>query len=259
MNVGGATFACCALMLAGAGCSMNEPTYFPAGTVIDLGGEPGTSTEAFVTVELPFRGPTADEQMALADESQQLGFAAPWLRTNRVGIAVLYTVTNLGPTTAQARLELDGASEFANYDVVALRAAAAAAAINNEDEIEVLPLLGLRVIVEPGAHVTGVVREDDLAEVALDLDALGRFSAPAAAVLINASGTSDIGLEMLPPRHLRPALFRLRVALVPLTGEHLRLQFVVRVRDEGGQLRDGGDAGFAPAPIDYVTPMPPAP
>jgi hypothetical protein len=88
----------------------------------------------------------------------------------------------------------------------------------------------------------------------LDLDALARFSAPPAAVLINASAKSRIGLDMLPAGHLRPALFRVRVALVPVTAGHLRLSFVVRVRDEGRQLLTEGGTAFAPEPKTYEIP-----
>ncbi|HEY0709229.1 MAG TPA: hypothetical protein VGG33_20635 [Polyangia bacterium] len=234
-------------------CGMNEPSYYPAPNPVEVGGP--AMGDPFATVELPFRPPTAEQQMALGEESERLGFSAPWLRTNRVGVSILYTVTNLGERTAQARLELDGASEFANYDVVALRAAQEAAALNNEDEVDILPLVGVRVVVEPGASVTGTIREDDLDEAALDLDALARFAAPPAAVLINASAKSRIGLDMLPANHLRPALFRIRLALVAVTGGHLRLSFVVRVRDEGNQLLTEGGDPFAPEPPTFEPPM----
>jgi hypothetical protein len=238
-----------------AACGMNEPSYHPAPSTVEVGAPGAGMTDPFAAVELPFRPPTADERVALETESQQLGFAAPWLRTNRVAVSVLYTVTNLSTSTEQARIELDGASEFANYDVVALRAAQAAAALNNEDEVEILPLLAVRLVIEPGATVSGVIREDDLEEAALDLDALARFAAPPAAVLINASAKSRIGLDMLPANHLRPALYRVRLALVPLTGGHLRLSFVVRVRDEGSQLLTEGGEPFAPDPPTFQPPM----
>jgi hypothetical protein len=237
---------------------MNEPSYYPAPAAVEIGGM-GMAGEPFATVELPFRPPASDEAEALRDESQRRGFSVPWLRTDKVNVSLLYTITNLGTAPAEARLEVDGASEFASYDVVALRAAAALAAINNEDEIIVLPLLATTpVVIEPGAHVTGTLREDDFDEAALDLDAIGRFGATPAAVLVNSSKKSAAGLEMLPAEHVRPTLYRVRAALLG-TG-HLRLQMVVRVRDEAGQLLLTGGASFAPEPTAYTPPMmPPAP
>lgn len=249
-------------LLAGA-CSMNEPSYYPAPAAVEIGGgNAAPMAEPFATVELPFRPPGTDDLARLRDESQRVGFAVPWLRTDTVAVSLLYTITNLGDREAtDVSLELDGASEFANYDTVALRAQMAMAAINNEDEIEVLPLLAsIPTMIPAGGHVTGTLREDDFDEAALDLDAFARFGAVPAAVLINDSRNSAIGLEGVPAEHVRPSLYRVRVAL--LGNGHLRLELVVRVRDEGRQLLTGGGAGvpFSPNPPAYTAPMmPPAP
>jgi hypothetical protein len=242
-------------LLAGA-CNMNEPSYFPAPAPVEIGGGAGaTMTDPFAVVELPFRAPSADDEAKLREESQQKGFTVPWLRTDNVAVSILYTITNLGDKDAQATLEVDGASEFANYDVIALRAQMEMAAINNEDEVDVLPLLEIKPnLIPPGQQFTGMFREDDLEEAALDLDALARFGAAPAAVLVNQSKKSNIGLEGMPPQHVRPALWRLRVAL---SGNgHLRLDMVVRVRDGASQLATSGTA-WAPAPAAYTPPMMP--
>jgi hypothetical protein len=243
--------AVAAVALAAA-CSTNEPSYYPAPTAVEIGGGGMAMAEPYAAVDLPFRPPSDDERMQLGEDSQRLGFAVPWLRSDQVAVSVLYTVTNLGEQTAEAKLELDGASEFANYDVVALRAAADAAVVNNDDQVEILPLVTIPLLIEGGGKVSGVLREDDFDEAALDLDALARFGAVPAAVLINNSQKSQAGLDMLPAGHIRPALYRVRLALSG--GGHLRLEFVVRVRDQGGQLQNGGDP-FAPAPPAYMPPM----
>ena len=242
------------LLLAGAGaCNMNEPSYFPAPGPVVIGD--AAMGESFAVVDLPFRGPNDSEQAALREESQMKGFTVPWLRTDNVAVSILYTITNLGDQPAQATLEVDGASEFANYDVIALRAQMEMAAINNEEEVDVLPLLEIKPnLIQPGEQYTGMFREDDLEEAALDLDALARFGAAPAAVLVNQSKKSNIGLEAMPPLHVRPALWRVRVAL---SGNgHLRLDVVVRVRDEASQLATSGTA-WAPDPPAYTPPMMP--
>ena len=48
------------------------------------------------------------------------------------------------------------------------------------------------VEVQPGETRSGVIREDDFAEAELDLDAIGRWMASAAAVLINASEVNAV-------------------------------------------------------------------
>jgi hypothetical protein len=245
-----------AVWLLAAACSANEPSYYPAPAAVEIGA--GDMAAPFAAVDLPFRPPAADERMHLDEESQRLGFGAPWLRTDSIALSVLYTVTNLGDQTAQATLEVDGANEFATYDVVALRAAAQAAAVNNDEQVEILPLIAVPLLIAPGAKVSGVLREDDLEEAALDLDALARFGATPAAVIINHSQTDRAGLDMLPAGYIRPSLYRVRLALGG--GGHLRLEFVVRVRDQDRQLLLTGGAPFAPDPPAYVPPMmPPGP
>ncbi len=241
--------ACVLGVLAVGACSANEPSYYAAPPV-EIGEAMATP---FALVDLPFRPPSEAERLGLAQESERVGFTAPWLRTDAIAVSVLYTVTNLGDTTADAQLELDGASEFADYDVVALRAAAAAAAVNNDEQVEILPLFRVPLLIGPGAKATGVIREDDFDEAALDLDALARFGAVPAAVLVNDSQLNRAGLDMLPAGHIRPALYRVRLALVG--GGRMKLEFVVRVRDENRQLLLSGGDPFAPNPPAYMPPM----
>jgi hypothetical protein len=242
-------------LCAGA-CNMNEPSYYPAPAPVEIGGDGNTMADPFAVIELPFRAPNESDQQSLRDESMKKGFAVPWLRTDNVAVSLLYTITNLGDKPAAAKLQIDGSSEFANYDVIALRAQAEMAAINNEDEIEVLPLLEVVTpAIAPGGQFTSMLREDDFNEAALDLDALGRFGAAPAAVLVNDSQKNPAGLEKMPPQHVRPALYRIRTAL---SGSgHLRLDVVARVRDEAGQLLSDGGMPWAPNPPAYTAPMMP--
>ena len=98
------------------------------------------------------------------------------------------------------------------------------------------------------------MREDDLAEAALDLDAIGRWTAVPASVLINRSDVNAIGLEKVPRNVVIPALYQVKVGFAATT--HMRLTFLVRVRDEDRQLAHGADAAFAPRPMAYAPPPP---
>jgi len=235
-----------------AGCDINTPTYFP-GMLIDVpAGAAATSS-----VELPFRAPTASEAAALAAEQQRLGLAAPvpWLRRADLAIEVAYSLHNLDDTAGIAQIAVDGANEFTNYDVAAIIAFLNMSIANPEDRPVVLPLVQA-VPVMVGAHedVQGVVREDDLVEAELDLDALGRFGANPAAVLINRSEVNAAGLEMMPKNEVVPAMWRVAVTLSADT--HMTCDFVVRVRDGAGQLWDGQSARFMPMPSDFQPMIP---
>jgi hypothetical protein len=231
-----------------AGCSANEPVYFPAAAPLDSGGMGATTG----TVALTFRSPDDEEQSELDDLSARLGTQVPWLRTSDVALSLLYTITNLDDRQGEAKLTIDGASEFASYDAAALGAAAA-----DEEETFLSLIRPTPVLLGPGQVLTGVVREDDFEEAALDLDAIARFGAIPAAVLINASTANPIGLEMVPAGHIRPALFRVQVNFTATT--QMRLEFLLRVRDEQQHLARGADVPFEPNPPGYMPPAMPPP
>jgi len=233
------------------GCSINTPTYFP-GAPLDVNGAPATGT-----VDLTFRAPTAKEAAVLADEQQRLGLTmpVPWLQRADLALEVAYTLHNLDPKPGVAQIAVDGANEFTNYDVAAIISFLNMSIPNAQDRPVVLPLIQA-VPVMVGAHETvqGLVREDDFAEAELDLDALGRFGANAAAVLINRSEVNPAGLEMMPKAEVVPAMWR--VAVTVSADTHMTCDFVVRVRDGVGQLWDGSGAQFAPTPADYQPMLP---
>jgi hypothetical protein len=246
-----------AALLVLAGCGVNNPTYFPAMGPLEAGGM-GMAGEATQQVTLPFRAPDDKEMQALDQESAARGYRVPWLRRDRVALSVSYTIANLDPEKAgNAQLLINGASELASYDRAAIAMAAQMAAVNN-DQPDVLSLIEVTpVTVAAGKAVSGLVREDDFAEAELDLDAIGRWMGPPAALLINASEVNAVGLDQVPPGLIVPAMFRLAITLV--TSGHMRVDFLVRVRDQDGQLLTaGGGEAFAPMPPGYTAP-PPAP
>jgi hypothetical protein len=244
------------ILLGAAGCGVNNPTYFtpPMGAIETGQNDAGAEITSVVT--LPFRRPTDSESVKLDQSSGALGFREPWLRRDQVAISIQYTITNLDKQDGKAQVFIDGANEFTNYDRQMIQAAAQMAAMNNNDRVIVLPLIQtIPVEVAAGQTKTGVIREDDFAEADLDLDAIGRWMAPPAAVLINASEVNGVGLEKLPPNAVVPAMFRVAVSLV--AEQHMRLDFLVRVRDSKNRLLDldhAGD-GFAPQPMGYTPPV----
>ena len=108
-------------------------------------------------------------------------------------------------------------------------------------------------VLAPGATFSGIVREDDFAEGELDLDALGRWNDTDAAsptfagVLLNRSDVNPIGLNLVPPNLVVPAMFEIVVHLKSSVA--MRVEYYVRVRDDEDRLwHNDADDVYQPAP-----------
>ena len=111
-------------------------------------------------------------------------------------------------------------------------------------------------IVHAGQTLSGTVREDDFNEAELDLDAIGRWMAPFNAVLINNSQVNPIGLSMVPPNVVIPALIEVDVNF-SADGAMMKCVYDIRVRDDNDQLlHDSTDTLFSPTPTLFVPPAP---
>ena len=135
-------------------------------------------------------------------------------------------MTNLSDESGDFTLWIDGANEYTKYDVQAT-----SDALGGDDPIFFPLVTTVQRVLPAGATFSGIVREDDFAEGELDLDALGRWndadtaSPTFAGVLINRSDVNPIGLNLVPPNLVVPALFEIVV--------HLK----TNVRDAGRILR----------------------
>lgn len=244
-----------ALALGTAACEANNPFYLQPMAPLEAGMDMAAGP-ASAAVTISFRRPTEEERASLRQEGMALNQTLPWLRAKDIAISVLYTVTNLSGREGRATIAIDGASEFASYDAAALRAAALMANPNEDDVPTYYSLIQTKPLPVPaGGSMTGTLREDDFAEAALDLDAIGRWMAEPTSVLINRSPVSRIGLEMVPTDLVVPALFQVKVSFSATT--HMRLSFLVRVRDGQNVLieKEGQGEVFAPRPPAYM-PMP---
>jgi hypothetical protein len=232
-------------------CRTNSPTYFEPPAPIEV-GQAGGARSASATIALTFRPPSEVESRRLAEESASRGAPVPWIRRDDVALQIQYTLRNLGDRPAAVRLSVDGASEFSSYDGDALRQAATAANPAGEEPAVFSLIQPAPIDVEPGESRRGLIREDDFAEAALDLDAIGRFMAEPTSVLINRSEANPVGLERVPAGHVVPQLIRVKVAIA--SSAHVRLELLLRVRDEKGLLQEGGSGTFNPEPRPYAPP-----
>jgi len=242
----------CALV---AGC-MNDPSYFPGPASLEVDGK---GMEAKQTLSLFFRTPSASEQSSLDNLSSQRGYPVPWLREDRVHIELRYTITNLDDTEASFLLNVDGASEFARYDEDAVAAAFVAADMDAPSPRGLFQVRPPAQALAPQQVLQGAILEDDFREMELDLDAMGRWMAPNfPAVLLYRSdaggaqtaATNAVEYATTPPDLIRPALWEITPRFN--STQHMRCDFLVRVRDDEGRLWENGDAQFMPAPTTYT-------
>jgi hypothetical protein len=238
------------------GCqAMNTPIYFNGNALLEATPAPGNEQPRVKdAVSLRFRNPTDAERKDLdARRSAADPVKVPWIARDNVHVEVLFTVRNLDPTESGVfDVMIDGANELIKYDEDVVSAAISAP---NQPPV-FLPLMQSRPqILGPGATFQGMLREDDFAEAESDLNAIDQFMAPFAAVLINRSEVNPIGLEMVPPNAVVPALVEVDVTFT--ADHHMTCQYLVRVRDDQDQLlHDSKDTLFRPEPVVFQPPPP---
>jgi hypothetical protein len=240
-----------------AGCqATNEPIYIAAPAPLDVSGTDmgGAPNRIKGAVVLRFRQPTAAERRTLDEDSRTLTFDVPWLKRDRIHIEVLYTVKNNDTKDGTFRVSVDGANEFTKYDEDAIAQAFADA---NEKTQPLALMAPTPRTLGAGQIYQGILREDDLVEGELDLDAMGRWMAPFAAVLINRSDVNPVGLEMVPAKVVIPAMQELD--LVFSAEQQMHCEFMVRVRSDDDQLlHESGDKNlFVPTPVVFTPAIPP--
>jgi hypothetical protein len=243
------------LMVFGVACDINTPTYIEPDKAIEIGMNDVYSATQSVNIE--YRTPTPKERETLQARSRTLGYQVPWIDTDGVTLSIDYTITNLSDKPGVATVVVDGANQFTSYDSAAVAMAIQMAAMMEEeaDEMYVPSLIKTAPVEIPArGKVSGTIREDDFAEALLDLDALGRWTGPYQVVLYHDSDISKMGLEKVPPTLVLP---QLQTLMVTLRGnQRMRLEFLVRVRDERGVLAEGDDDVFRPNPMAFVPPAP---
>lgn len=273
-----ATVSLVMLALAGAttslACSdLNAPLYFNGPTpLLEL---QGTEMVPRITngVSLRFRAPNADEKKALSDEAAALKAAdpmhrtidVPWVSRDKIHLELLFTVKNLemkdpaDPTKGAGTFDVtvDGANQYTKYDE---NVVAAALGQGNDNAPVYLPLLSLHPMlpttIPAGGVYQGVLREDDFDKAELYLDAMGRWMAPFATVLLDGSSATPQGLETVPANVVLPALVEVDVTLT--ADKHMTCEWVLRVRDDDDRLwHVTGDPLFQPKPTLFEPMLPP--
>jgi hypothetical protein len=233
--------------LAAMGC--NDPVYLaesaalettpaPPGSMIQGGFAPATGLYV-----LPVRRPTSAERSALRADQQKRGLMMPepWAQARDFDIEIQYSVKNLETKDLIVFVLLDGGNEFGDY----IPANYIDPNVNIEDQTPPPHLLGGEPLtVAAGATITGVFREDELQESAIDLEAITRYPedgnvlATPFRVIEHRSDISRIGLGAVPANDVTPA--HVRYAFTVTAEGHVKLDYTVRVRDHNGKLATPG-------------------
>lgn len=250
---------------------LNTPIYFqPEMSPLTVTGMNDTGdgpSHAETGLTIPYRVPSANEQQQLDQQASALGFDVPWIQRDHVHIELVYQVTDNEPPpdpsgaaspydgVASFNLGIDGANEWTKYDENIVSQVLA----QGRDQPTYIPLIQVTPrTIAPGQTISGTVREDDFAEAELDLYAIGSWMAPFNAVLINNSQVDPIGLEMVPPNAIIPALVEVDVNFT--ANRPMTLTYEVRVRDDNNQLLHlSTDTLFSPSPALFQPPAPPPP
>jgi hypothetical protein len=228
----------CVFALAAFGC--NDPTYLGENAPIETqAAAMGGFAPATGLYVLPVRQPTQTEKQALQKLQQSLMLPAqvPWAQARDFDIEIEWSVRNVDTMSSTVIAALDGGNEFGDY----VPGAYINPNANAEDQTPPPDLLTSEpLVIAAGATVTGVFREDDLQESALDLEAITRFPSGGDALatpfmaIEHRSNVSRIGLEGIPLNDVTPAHVRYQFTIV--ADAHVIFDYSVRVRDHNGKL-----------------------
>lgn len=242
--------ACALAAVVLAACS-EDPRYLDGplpieGGMVDMMGEP---VPGVGTLLLPIRTERTDEQAERAELATELGVEVPYVRLGDLAISVEWRLQNLDGRPGKARIKLNGGNELFFYDPSMI-----VLGDGDEDSPEA-PSLGGDVPLDVPAlgSLTGVLREDQLDEAAIDLEQIARANINPfrAALAIHENLTEvqpltrddpdnpdDQQVPMGPPIPRRALAGLVRIDLTLESSTRMELTYAVRVRDGRGLLHD---------------------
>ncbi len=250
-----------------AGACTNDPLYIPGAMALEAGMDDGAGglIEARSSLQLPIKTETPLDAQTRGTRSGSLMVDVPYVKVGDLEVSVEWTIQNLDSTEGQARIQLNGANEFYDYDPALLAAGI------DEDDPQPPGLEGdVPLHVPPGGRISGLFREDQLREASIDLDGITRGNVnPFRATLTvdkNLTAFSELTAlvydengEPLPqestgvvyPREAFAGIVRVDLVFKP--DRPMVLEYVVRVRDVRGIMHELLDAAVVEAPGELHT------
>jgi hypothetical protein len=226
------------MVAAAAGC--NDPVYLdqhhPLETRVAAMGGYADDFDLFV---VPVRLPYGFEARAMQQETMRLGLMmpVPWARLSDFDIEINWTMKNLDNQAVDASFFMDGGNEFGDYAPQRYYNPLVPAAnqVLPPDLVAISP-----THLQANEIRSGVIREDDIHEMAIDLEAITRYPSPGDIagtpfiVRNHDSTVTNLGLEGVPKTDVTPAMVRFAFHLA--AGGHVALDYSVRIRDHVGKL-----------------------
>jgi hypothetical protein len=243
-----------------AACQTGEPVYIdPAPRAVEFDPETTMDVSAIATVRLPVHVETAAQNVERQRLAMSLGLTpeqVPQARRDDYEVSLEWTLKNLSDAEGTAKIFVSGGNEYFFYDPTAFQ-------VDPRDALPPPLLGGIPVVVPPLGQVSGVFREDQIAEASQDWDAISRAGVVAQNALLTQWPSEDVsggtgGELMAIPSAAVAALIQLDVTLA--ADQHMVLEYTMRVRDHGSRLApfetDQG-ALVPPSTTAFVPPPPP--
>jgi hypothetical protein len=247
-------------LIAFAGCASlaaactSDPQYLVPQVALEAGGDADESLATHL-ITLPIEPETSDDAEERAELAAELGVEVPYVRRDDLSVAIHWTLKNLSSESGTAFLYVNGANEWFTYIPSNF-------VLDPDEDEEPPPLLGGSPISVAGlGQVSGVLREDEIARGALDVELMSRGGLNAfAAILGRHSRLVEFELAEgggLVPAQAYAGLVQFELSLT--ANRHMVLEYSVRVRDKRGILHpalldaDPADiVAFAPVPFGPV-------
>lgn len=227
------------LCLAGLVACTNSPSYLEPRLALEVGipdpGDPeGVVQEATAQTFLPIRLETMEEQEARADRMAALGGVdVPVVSLEDLDVAIEWTIKNLSDEEGEARILINGGNELFAYVPTNF-------VIDPEEDEEPPPLLGnVPITVPPQGTVSGVFREDQVREAAVDLELITRGqSNPFAALLTFSHEVRELTDAMGRTVPLSAFGHLVQYDVIFRGNQHMVLEYEIRVRDQADILHE---------------------
>ncbi len=270
--------ACGALLAVNAAACSEDPQYVqpPVGIEVGTGADEGIGT---ATLSLPFDLETLRDPMGdVVREREELAASlmidvgeVSEIRLDHLSISVEWTIKNLADVEGQARVHMNGGNERFFYNPINFIVVDE----SGDEEATPPPLAGdIPLRVPALGTLSGVFREDQVREAAIDLELITRGGSSAFAALLSihedVKSTADLAPDPNNPTPPTVAVpieafgHMVQFDMLFESNQHMVLEYAIRVRDHRGLLHD--ELLAAPAeetmvfmPAEFIPAMAPAP
>lgn len=213
-----------------AGACGTDPQYIPAPSSIEVGVAGTDVFTGTATIDLPVQLETMEDALERAERAVALGVGADelaYVRLADLSISIEWTIKNLAGSEGEARVHVNGGNQFWYYVPTEF-------VIDPDEDEEPPPLAGdIPLRVPASGTLSGVFREDQLREAAIDLEQITRGMVnPFAAMLTINEDDPGVAIPTMIP--LDDVSHLVRFDLVFEADRHMVLEYGLRIRDHRG-------------------------